>query len=292
MPPRHPERLVYLGTPQLAVPPLLALDRAGFDVALVVSRADKRRGRGGRVLPSPVKAAALELGLPVTADLDACLDVGADLGVVVAYGRLIKVPMLEALPMVNLHFSLLPRWRGAAPVERAILAGDTETGVCLMTVAAELDTGDVYGCRPVGIGPDQSADQLLAELVAEGTDLLVGQLQAGLGRPCAQVGEPTYAAKIDAAEHRLDLARPALELHRVIRLGRAWCRFRGKRLKILEASVLPGEAGGAPGELEGPEVATGDGRLRLVKVQPEGKRPVAVADWLNGVQLTPGDRLD
>ena len=119
--PEHPHRLVYLGTPGMAVPPLRALVAAGFDIALVVSRPDKRRGRGSATAPSPVKAAALDLGLPVTSSVDDALTVGADLGVVVAFGRIIAVRVLAELPMVNLHFSLLPRWRGAAPVERALL---------------------------------------------------------------------------------------------------------------------------------------------------------------------------
>ena len=119
-------RLVYLGTPEIAVQPLRALHDAGHDIALVVSQPDRRRGRGAAVSASPVKAAALELGLPVTERIDEVIDSGAELGVVVAYGRLIRPPVLAAVPMVNMHFSLLPRWRGAAPVERAILAGDTD----------------------------------------------------------------------------------------------------------------------------------------------------------------------
>jgi Formyl transferase len=121
--PTYPKRLVYLGTPALAAEPLRALVHAGFDVALVVTRVDKRRGRGSDLAPSPVKAAAIELGLPVSHNVDDVLMVGADLGVVVAFGQLIKPHILEAFPMVNLHFSLLPRWRGAAPMERALLAG-------------------------------------------------------------------------------------------------------------------------------------------------------------------------
>jgi methionyl-tRNA formyltransferase len=303
LPPRFPKRLVFLGTPEVAVPPLRALHEAGYEIALVVSRADKRRGRGPGLRPSPVKAAAEELGLPVTAEVGACVEVGAELGVVVAYGRLITVPVLEVLPMVNLHFSLLPRWRGAAPVERAILAGDAETGVCVMAVAERLDTGDVYACRTVPIGPDQTAGELRAELVAAGTGLLVGELASGLDRPRPQVGEPTYAAKIEPGELHLDFGSPARQLHRVVRLGRAWCWFRGKRVKVIEAVPVTGAPGthgapagaprmhGEPGTLVGAEVATGDGRLRLVSVQPEGRRPMAAADWLNGIQARPGERL-
>src|SRR5438270_13832698 len=133
---------------------------AGHEVALVVSQPDKKRGRGGALVPSPVKAAAIELGLPVSDKVDDVLDTGAELGVVVAYGRLIKPHVLERVPMINVHFSLLPRWRGAAPVERAILAGDTETGACLMGLEEGLDTGPVYECVQVPIDPEETADEL------------------------------------------------------------------------------------------------------------------------------------
>ena len=144
-------KLVFLGTPDMAVPPLRALVDAGHEVVLVVTRADKRRGRGGATTPSPVKAAALELGLTVTHQVDDVLgaaEQGAELGVVVAFGQIIKPHVLAALPMINLHFSLLPRWRGAAPVERAMLAGDDLTGVCVMRVEEGLDTGGVYARSP------------------------------------------------------------------------------------------------------------------------------------------------
>src|SRR4029079_8153688 len=174
-----PRRLVFLGTPQMAVPALRALVDAGFDVALVVTRIDKRRGRGSELMPSPVKATALELGLPVSHSVDDVLAVGADLGVVVAFGQLIKPHVLDVMPMVNLHFSLLPRWRGAAPVERALLAGDSETGVCLMQLEEGLDTGPVYRVVVVPIGPTITADELRRELVDVGTSLLVDELRAG-----------------------------------------------------------------------------------------------------------------
>src|SRR5699024_6785633 len=132
--PRHPHRLVYLGTPAMAVEPLRALDAAGFEIVRVITGPDRRRGRGGATSPSPVKAAAIDLGIDVTHDPADAVTVGADLGVVVAYGRIISRDLLVQLPMVNLHFSLLPRWRGAAPVERAILAGDDRSGVCVMAV--------------------------------------------------------------------------------------------------------------------------------------------------------------
>ncbi|MGA1358221.1 MAG: methionyl-tRNA formyltransferase, partial [Ilumatobacteraceae bacterium] len=149
-------RIVYLGTPEVAVSPLRALVAAGVDVALVITRVDKRRGRGGELSPSPVKRAAMDLGIPVSHRLEDALTVGADLGVVVAYGRIIPAAVLERLAMINVHFSLLPRWRGAAPVERALLAGDQETGICIMRVEEGLDTGVVYARVVVPIRPDHT----------------------------------------------------------------------------------------------------------------------------------------
>src|SRR3954465_14597588 len=191
-------RLAFLGSPPAAVPFLRALVEDSHDVAVVVSQPAKRRGRGGALSPSPLKAAALELGLPVTDKVDDVLDAGVELGVVVAFGRLIKPHGLERVPIVNVHFSLLPRWRGAAPVERAVLAGDTETGVCLMGLEEGLDTGPVYEGVRVPIGPEETGEELRRHLVAAGTELVVRRLGDGLaslGEPVVQEGEPTYAAK-------------------------------------------------------------------------------------------------
>jgi methionyl-tRNA formyltransferase len=284
-----PRRLVYLGSPEAAVPPLRALVDAGYEVALVVSQPDRKRGRGGALVPSPVKAAALELGLPVSDKVDDVLDAGADLGVVVAFGKLIKPHVLERLPMINVHFSLLPRWRGAAPVERAILAGDAETGVDIMQLEEGLDTGGIYAEERITIGPEESADELRGRLVALGTELLVRTLADGLGEPTPQQGEPTYAAKLDPSEFELDWSRPAVELHRVVRLGRAWTTFRGKRLKVLAARLAASDA--APGVIDGDVVGTGDSGLELVTVQPEGKGPQAASAWRNGARPQPGERL-
>jgi methionyl-tRNA formyltransferase len=266
-------RLAYLGTPAMAVPPLEALVAAGHDVALVVSRADTRRGRGGAESPSPVKAAAVRLGIPVTDRVDDVVDAGADLGVVVAFGRIIRPHVLDALAMVNLHFSLLPRWRGAAPVERAILAGDEVTGVCVMAVEEGLDTGAVHARADVPIAPSATAAELRDELVRVGTRLLVDVLANGpdgLPVPQPQLGTPTYAAKIDPAELRLDWGRPAVELDRVVRVGGAWTTFRGARVKVLA------------GEIQ-------DDRYAPTVVQPEGRGPVAFDAWRNGARLAPGE---
>jgi len=334
-------RLVYLGTPEAAVPPLRTLVDAGHDVALVVSRADKRRGRGSDLVPSPVKAAAMELGLPVTASLDDVASSGAELGVVVAYGRIIPSSVLDVVPMVNLHFSLLPRWRGAAPVERAILEGDAETGVCLMAVEKGLDTGPIYAVGDTGIDERESVEELRARLVQIGCRLLVENLAdgaAGLPIPHDQIGDPSYAEKIRPEELELRWERDANHLARVVRLGRAWTTFRGRRLRVLEAAVEPwvgaeaavaGEPvdasavggatgadatagrtetagadagapttgaaapeGASPGALVGEVVTAGEGtRLRLLRVQPEGKQPMAASDWLRGARPQAGELL-
>lgn len=258
-------RLVFLGTPAMAVPTLESLVEAGHEVALVVTGIDKRRGRGSDTSPSPVKAAALRLGIPVSHDVDDVVAVGADLGVVVAFGRIIKPHVLAELPMVNLHFSLLPRWRGAAPVERALLEGDDITGVCVMAVEEGLDTGAVYARVEVPIEPTTTADQLRRELVEVGSRLLVDTLDTGLDVPDEQVGTPTYAAKIDPAELRIDWSRPAVETHRQIRLGGAWTTFRGTRLKVHEADLI-------------------DDHIAPTVVQPEGKPRMSFDAWRNGAR--------
>jgi methionyl-tRNA formyltransferase len=276
------------------VPALRALVGAGHDVALVVSQPDRRRGRGPQLSPSPVKAAALELGLPVTARVDDVLAVEAELGVVVAFGRLIKPHVLAHLDLVNLHFSLLPKWRGAAPVERAILAGDAETGVCLMALEEGLDTGDVYDCRRLAIGSEETADELRRRLTETGTELLVKALELGrasLPTPRPQMGEPTYAAKIDPDERQLDWTRAAIELHRLVRIGRAWTTVRGRRLEIVRARVVEDGPSGPAGRLEGLVVATGDEGLELVEVKPAGRAVVPAASWRRGARVAEGEIL-
>ncbi len=296
-------RLAYLGTPDMAVPPLRALVAAGHDIALCVTRPDRRRGRGAETTPSPVKAAATELGLAVSHDMDDLTAAGVELAVVVAYGRIIPARLLEEIPMVNLHFSLLPRWRGAAPVERAILAGDRQTGVCLMKVEEGLDTGPVYAVRAVPLDDEITLAALRRELVAVASTLVVEALAhgvAGLPAPVAQEGEVTTAEKITKEDLHLDWTRPAVELTRVVRLGRAWTTFRAKRLTVLDAATAPegsddrdGTSGGdgVPGTLDGAVVATGDGRVLLRQVQPESRSPMSAEEWLRGVRPAVGERL-
>ena len=292
--PSHPRRLVYLGTPALAAEPLRALVAAGFDVPLVITRIDKRRGRGSELAPSPVKAAAVELGIPVSHQVEDALTVGADLGVVVAFGQLIRPHVLAVLPMVNLHFSLLPRWRGAAPMERALLAGDIETGVGLMQLEEGLDTGPLFGEVRVSIRPDDTGDSLRETLTAVGSDLLVRSLVDGLGTPRPQKGEPLYAAKLSINDLRIRWAESVEVIDRQIRLGGAWTTADGRRLKVISAARVDDEVGaddpvGVPGQLTGAVVQTGDGSLRLETVRPEGKGAMPAKDWLNGAGRTLSD---
>lgn len=274
-----PRRIVYLGTPQMAVAPLEALVAAGLDVVLVVTGVDKRRGRGGATSPTPVKQAAERLGIPVSHELGDVATCGADLGVVVAYGRLVPASLLARVPMVNLHFSLLPRWRGAAPVERAILAGDVETGVCVMRVDEGLDTGDVYARSTVAIPPTATAEWLRGRLVEVGSQLLADTVAGGLPTPEPQRGEIVVAAKIRPDDLRLSTTMDTTTLDRIVRVGGAWTTFRGRRVKILEAVTEPGEWCGLSG-------------LRPLVVQPEGKGPMAFADWVRGVRPADGEMFE
>lgn len=267
-------RLAYLGTPEMAVAPLEALVAAGHEIVLVVTRPDARRGRGSATTPSPVAQCARRLGCEISHDVEDLIPLarsGAlELAVVVAYGRILKPHLLDACLFVNLHFSLLPRWRGAAPVERAILAGDAVTGVCLMQIDEGLDTGGVYDRREVPIGPETTAAELRRTLVQVGADMLVDNLQRGLGVPQPQVGDVSIAAKITPEDLRIDWSQPPAHIHRVIRLGGAWTTFREARIRILSARLL-------------------DGELEILEMQPEGKRPMALTAWRNGVRLGAGE---
>jgi methionyl-tRNA formyltransferase len=250
------------------------LAAAGHDVRLAVTRPPIRRGRGGATSPTAVEVRARALGIPVGYDLSDAPDSGAELGIVVAYGRIIGVDVLDRLAMINIHFSLLPRWRGAAPVERAILAGDNQTGVCLMDVEKGLDTGAVYRRRETAIGESETAEQLTGRLARIGADLLVEALGEGLGEPVPQEGEPTYAAKITAEDLHLDWSQSAENLCRTVRIGRAWTTVNGKRLLVLDAR--PGDTG------QGPTVPAGDGAVTLLTVQPEGRRAMPATEWARG----------
>jgi methionyl-tRNA formyltransferase len=276
-------RLAFLGSPQLAVPVLDALVAADHDVALVVSRPDRRRGRGGATTPTPVKAAALASGMRVTDRLADLGEIDVELSIVVAYGALVPAPLLDRSPMLNVHLSLLPRWRGAAPVERAILAGDERAGVCVMRLEATLDTGPVYASASTDVSNKQ-LDALQAELIDLGVDALLPLLSgsvADLPTPTPQRGEATYAHKVTDDEYELDFSLPAIQLTRVVRLGRARTSIDGDRLGVREVELVE-DAVGEPGTLHDDVVACGEGGLRLRSVVPSGRREMPFGAWRRG----------
>ncbi len=289
-------RLVFFGTPADAVPALEALHAAEHDIALVVTQPDTRRGRGSDESPSPVREAAEALGIPVLTPqkshevVDDVAASGAEVGVVVAFGQLLPPALLEAVPhgFVNVHFSLLPRWRGAAPVERAVLAGDRETGVCIMALEAGLDTGPVYARERTPIGSSETAGELRTRLVGIGTDLLVDTLpRVPTAIPEPQSGAPTYADKLTVEEFELDWEQSAEDLARVVRAGNprpgAWTTDHGGRLKVWRVRALSACIDAEPGTVFGhTRVATGEGALELVEVQPEGRRAMDANAWLAG----------
>jgi methionyl-tRNA formyltransferase len=289
-------RLGFCGSPAFAVPVLDALVDAGHDVGLVVTRVDARRGRGGRPAPTPVKAAAERLGLDVAHDVIELAGASLEAAVVVAYGAMVPDSVLDAMPVVNLHLSLLPRWRGAAPLERAILSGDERTGVCVMALEPTLDTGPVFARAETDVD-DKALSVLRDECLSLGTNALLALLASrrdAWPTPVAQVGEPTYAKKLRDEELELDFSRPAREVLRVVRLERARTWALGRRLLVLDAEALEEDAG-EPGSLHDDVVACGTGSLRLRTVVPEGSRAMDAAAWRRGLRELPthlGDRRD
>lgn len=293
LPSGRPGGVVFLGTPEAAVPSLLALHDAGLSVRLVVTRSDARRGRREEPSPSPVKRAAVALGIPVSHDVGdaaaAIAGVHDPLGVVVAYGRIVPSEVLDIVPMVNLHFSLLPRWRGAAPVERAILAGDRETGACVMELVAELDAGPVHSCIRTSIGEEESAADLRARLAGSGATELARCCASGFGEGRPQDGTPTYAAKIDPSDVAIDWSGAASTVLRQVRVGGAHTSLRGVRTRIVRARPVQasggraGEAGAVTRAVDGTVVvACGAGSVALVEIQSEGRRVVDAGAWWNG----------
>tara|TARA_B100000686_G_scaffold339209_1_gene412865 strand:- start:139 stop:1023 length:885 start_codon:yes stop_codon:yes gene_type:complete len=284
------KRVVYMGTPEIAVPPLLGILEAGYEIPLVVSGQDKRRGRGSRLAPSPVKREAERLGINVTSDVNDVKAVTADIGVVVAFGKLVPSDVLNHLKMVNIHFSLLPRWRGAAPLERAILAGDQTTGVSIMELEETLDTGGVYHSVEIPIDTDETLKDLQEKCVITGTNALLKCLGEGFGEPIAQKGEATYAQKITSSDLEIKWHLPADEISRVVRIGRAWTTTAKNRLRIHSIRIGHPEVLNA-GERSGVLVGTGDVSIELVKVQPEGRKIMSAQDWVNGLQGKSNGRL-
>ncbi|WP_321397126.1 methionyl-tRNA formyltransferase [Emcibacter sp.] len=301
-----PLRIAFMGTPDFSVPTLRALIDAGHHVVAVYSQPPSRAGRGKKERPSPVHAFAEKHGIPVHTPASlktpeeqekfAALDL--DVAVVVAYGLLLPKAILEAprLGCVNVHASLLPRWRGAAPIHRAIMAGDKETGVDIMMMEEGLDTGPVLLEKRVDILPIDTTGSLHDTLATLGAETIVPALE-GLAdgsltpRPQGEEGV-TYAKKIDKAEARIDWTRPAEELHNHIHglspFPGAWCEVDGERLKLLQAEVTDGS--GAPGEVISDQlmVACGTGALKILKAQRAGKGPMITDDLLRGFPIAKG----
>jgi methionyl-tRNA formyltransferase len=282
---REARPLVFLGTPAAAAIILSELIRSGFEIAHVVTRSDARRGRGSSTTPSPVKQVAIDNAIDVSHDMT-WLKENSDrdlLGVVVAYGKIIPASVLSHTAMVNVHFSLLPRWRGAAPVERAILAGDARTGVCIMNVEETLDTGDVFAERHINIVDSHTTENLTADLAQLGAELLVETLNGGIGQGIPQHGETTYATKVTAEELRLDWNLSSVEVLRRVRALRSYTMLGAQRLKIVQAEMHLDAVALSPGQCDGAGyVGTRDGSVRLITVQPEGKGAMEAAAWLRG----------
>lgn len=298
-------KLVFMGTPAFSVPALDALVEAGHDICVVYTQPPRPAGRGKKERPSHVQDRAEALGLqvrhpkslkPEDAQADfAALE--ADVAVVVAYGLLLPQAILDAprLGCLNIHASLLPRWRGAAPIHRAVMAGDAETGVCIMGMEEGLDTGPVFLRSATPIGAEDTTGDLHDRLSAMGADLIVETLD-GLEarRPTPQPEEGvTYAAKIDKSEARIDWSRPAIDVDRHIRglspFPGAWFEVNGARVKVLRSALTDGD--GPPGSLvTGTRVACGTGAVELTMLQRAGKGPMDPRAFLNGFALP--DRLD
>lgn len=298
-------RVIFMGTPDFSVPVLDALVAAGHDIVAVYSQPPRPAGRGKKDRPSPVQARAQALGLlvrhPVSLkDADAqaeFADLQADVAVVVAYGLILPQAVLDAPARgcLNIHASLLPRWRGAAPIHRAVMAGDAQTGVCIMQMEAGLDTGPVLLREVVDIPAAVTTGDLHDQLSALGAGAIVTAL-ASLDDLVAQVQPDdgvTYAAKIDKAEARIDWARPAVEVDRQIRglspFPGAWCMVGGERVKLLASHVADGT--GAAGQvLDGFTIACGDGAVAVTRIQRAGKKAMDTDVALQGFDL--GGRVD
>ncbi len=303
-------RLIFMGTPDFAVPALDALVNAGHDIACVYTQPPRPAGRGKRPRPTPIHRRAEQLGLPVrhpetlrdpqvVADLAA---LHADLAVVVAYGLILPCAVLDAprRGCLNIHASLLPRWRGAAPIQRAIMAGDSETGISIMQMDEGLDTGPVLLQRRTPITAEDTAASLhdrLAELGAGAIVEALADLDRLTPQPQPQQGV-TIATKIDKAEARIDWSEPALQIDRKIRglspFPGAWAGHAGERIKLLDSRLADGT--GTPGEIlsadaSGVTVACGRGAVRIIRLQRAGRAPMPAEAFLRGYPLTPGDRF-
>ena len=300
-------KVVFMGTPAFSVPVLDALVDAGHEVVTVYCQPPRPAGRGKKETPTPVHRRAAELGLPVRHPVSlkgaeaqagfAALD--ADVAVVVAYGLILPQAVLDAprYGCLNIHASLLPRWRGAAPIHRAIMAGDAETGICIMQMEAGLDTGPVLLREATPIGPEETTGQLHDRLSQMGARLIVEALARlhGLSPETQPEAGVTYAAKIDKAEAGVDWSRPATEVDRLIRglspFPGAWTQHDGQRIKLLGARLADGS--GAPGTVldDALTVACGTGAVQLLRLQRAGRGAQDAAEFLRGQPLPKGTRF-
>jgi methionyl-tRNA formyltransferase len=302
-------RIIFAGTPEPALPSLRRLiDSAQHDVIAVLTRPDAVSGRRGRPSPSPVAQLAIDAGIPVLrpaqpngAEFVAALrDLAPDCCAVVAYGALLREGLLGVPPLgwINLHFSLLPAWRGAAPVQHAVMAGDEVTGATTFLLEEGLDTGPVFGVVTETIRPTDTSGDLLGRLAIAGAGLLVATLDAledgtvsGRVQPAEGV---SLAPKISVEDARVDWSAPALRVDRVIRactpVPGAWTTFRGRRVKLGPVAVTDEQR--SVGQLDGDLVGTATSAVRLGSVRPEGKGEMAATDWLRGLRPQPGERFE
>jgi len=301
-------RIIYAGTPDFAVPPLRALLRADCDVVAVYTQPDRPAGRGRKLMASPVKQSAVVAGLPVLQppslkDEQALMTLrgfAADLMIVAAYGLLLPAAALNAtrLGCVNIHASTLPRWRGAAPIQRAILAGDTETGISIMQMEVGLDTGPVYLARETAIAADDTGGSLHDRLASLGAEALLvalpGILDGSLIPIPQQDAQSTYAKKLSKEDARIDWTHSAVDIERQVRAFDPWpvaqTGLGDDTLRIWSARALVGSGDGAPGQViasgkDGIDVVTGSGLLRILRLQAPGKRPMAARDFVNARSL-------
>ncbi len=309
-------RVVYFGTPDFAIPSLQRLLESAHAVVTVVSQPDRPRGRGHHLAPTPTKTLALRYGVPVLQPekirderfLDAIRALRPDLGVVAAYGRLLPESLLQIprMGMVNVHASLLPRWRGAAPVHRAVIAGDTETGVTIMRVVKELDAGPMFAAARRPIGPDETSPEVERALAELGAALLVevvDRMSEGRAAETAQDERlVTYAPKITKDEGVLDWNLPAARIHNLVRGLQPWplvsTRIAGDRVLLHRTAVMDKRTTAPAGtvvraERDVLDVAAGDGGvLRLIALQPEGRRVMTAREFLAGRKVAPGLALE
>ncbi|WP_417275075.1 methionyl-tRNA formyltransferase [Celeribacter halophilus] len=300
-------KVIFMGSPDFSVPVLDALVEAGHEIACVYCQPPRPAGRGKKERPTPVQARAEELGLPVRhpvnfkdpADVAAFEALQAEIAVVVAYGLLLPQSILDAPEhgCLNIHASLLPRWRGAAPIHRAILEGDDKTGVCIMQMEAGLDTGPVLLRQETDITAEDTTALLhdrLSEMGADAITVALDSLEQLVPEPQPDAGV-TYAKKIDKAEAKIDWTRPAAEIDRQIRglspFPGAWAMLNGERIKFHMSRVTEGDA--APGEVIGAfTIACGEGAVEILTAQREGKRAMPVTEILKGLDLPQGSRLE